>query len=179
LKDLKDNNFDVAKIVKETLTKFGRANKLKGGLAAATGTGLLASGEAKAYDGYKPASKENPRKSKIPEALALRAIAGEAEGESYEGMVALAEAIRNRGTLKGVYGLNAPRVKSGKVSKETYAKIKKAWKESETSNKVGGADHWGNDSDLKKFEKEKWYSNMQKTIKIGNHTFLVNKKKIK
>ena len=46
----------------------------------------------------------------IPDAQAVRAIVGEAAGESFEGKLAIACAIRNRGNLHGVYGLNATHV---------------------------------------------------------------------
>jgi hypothetical protein len=154
-----------------------RSNVLKGS-AVIAGAGLLAAGKSAEASDYTPAFKENPRKSKVPEALAIRAIAGEGEGESYEGMVALAEAIRNRGNLKGVYGLNAKRVKNGKVSKETYAKIKKAWKESETSNLLEGGMEWGNDDDVKiRYKNPKFDKEFEKVTKIGGHTFFKKRNK--
>ena len=61
---------------------------------------------------------------------AILAIIGEAENQGYDGMLAVACAIRNRRTLQGVYGLNAPRVKHGLYTKRTYLESKKAWEES-------------------------------------------------
>lgn len=77
--------------------------------------------------------------AEITDEQAVRCIMGEARGEGYDGMLAHAEAIRNRGHLKGVYGCKA------KFSEPEYvwAKARKAWKESEHTATVKGADHWG------------------------------------
>lgn len=70
---------------------------------------------------------------------AVKCIMGEARGEGYESMVAHGEAIRNRGTLKGVYGCNAKFSEPDWV----WAKARKAWHESAYTNITNGADHWG------------------------------------
>jgi len=68
----------------------------------------------------------------------IRAVTGEARGEGYTGMLHCAVAIRNRGTLQGVYGYNA------KFTEPEYVweKARKAWEESEYYRTHCG-DHWG------------------------------------
>ena len=56
----------------------------------------------------------------IPESKAVLAIIGEAENQGAQGLMAVACGLNNRGTLKGVYGINAPRVKQGKYSHDIY-----------------------------------------------------------
>lgn len=77
----------------------------------------------------------------IPEARAVRAIIGEASGEGYTGMLAIAGAIRNRGTLQGVYGEKAKHV--DKQPRWVWDQARKAWKESANKDITSGADHWG------------------------------------
>ena len=81
-------------------------------------------------------------------------------------MKAVAEGIRNRGHLKGVYGLKAKHV--DREPKWVWKLAEKAWIESQTSNLVKGADHWENTED---FGVPYWASSMTETAKIGKHTF--------
>lgn len=101
----------------------------------------------------------------IPE-LAVRAIIGEAAGEPYIGKVALAEAIRNRGNLNGVYGLNRESFISAQP-KWVHEQAKKAWKESANSNHVKGASFWESTD----FKTPKWSKGMTETAHIGKHKF--------
>ena len=71
----------------------------------------------------------------------VRAIVGEASGEPYKCQVAIGAVIRNRGSLKGVYGLNAPHV--NKESPATFNKAAKAWAESATNDVTRGCSMWG------------------------------------
>lgn len=106
---------------------------------------------------------------------AIKSIIGEAENQGYDGMLAIACAIRNRGTLKGVYGLNAPRVKNNKYTKRIYLEAKQAW---ETSKKLiqwggnydasGGANHWEN---INQFGKPYWADKCIQTVIIKDHVF--------
>lgn len=66
----------------------------------------------------------------IPDDRAILAIIGESENQGKDGMLAVACALRNRGTLKGVYGEKNRRVKGGLYTKGTYLKAQKAWLES-------------------------------------------------
>lgn len=110
---------------------------------------------------------------------AIQAIFGEARGEGrrwddWDGklvaMTAVGEAIRNRGHLKGVYGLYADSKDPEWVEEKCLKLAKKAWEMSATTNLVKGADHWEN---LKVFGVPYWAKDksMKKTVKIGDHQF--------
>ena len=99
---------------------------------------------------------------------AILAIIGEGENQGYTGMLALAGAIRNRGTLKGVYGVKAPRVVKRLYSKATYAMAQKAWAESLKVDITKGADHWEN---IKAFGKPYWVASMKETYRHKDHVF--------
>lgn len=103
---------------------------------------------------------------------AILAIIGEGENQGYTGMLALAGAIRNRGTLKGVYGIKAPRVKAHKYSHGTYLQAKKAWEASATVDITHGADHWEN---IKAFGKPYWANSMIETFRHKDHVFYMAK----
>jgi len=116
----------------------------------------------------------------------VKAILGEAEGEypkeGKKAFIAIGEAIRNRGNLKGVYGGRVIVESKGSVyrkSKKGLRKLNdklvkesvKAWEESSKTNLTNGANGWGNDSDIKKFKQQGWWSDDLVTAKIGDHTF--------
>lgn len=106
---------------------------------------------------------------------AVNAIIGEAEGEGYRGMLAIACAIRNRGNLKGVYGEKASRVLGKKYSQKTLELAQKAWAESATKDITNGADHWGG-----KAVDKAWIAKMKKngfikTFEYGNQEFYKRK----
>ena len=103
--------------------------------------------------------------AEVDDKQAVKAIVGEASGEGYRGMLAVASAIRNRKTLKGVYGLNAKHVKN--EPQWVWEKAKKAWLESKVKDVVDGADHW----ESVHFPEPKWAKNMIPTVKVGNHQF--------
>jgi hypothetical protein len=102
----------------------------------------------------------------IPKAQAVRAIIGEASSEGERGMLAVACAIRNRGTLKGVYGLNAKHVDN--EPQWVWDRAEKVWEQSATIDITGGADHWHN---VSREGETYWTVKMTKTVKIGNHQF--------
>ena len=102
----------------------------------------------------------------IAEEQAIRAILGEARGEGELGMYAVACAIRNRGSLRGVYGAKA---KIPDLTPELWQKASKAWFTSlEGTDMTGGATHW---EAVQTFGKPYWADSMVRTVKIGNHTF--------
>lgn len=103
---------------------------------------------------------------------AILSIIGEGENQGYTGMLALAGAIRNRGTLKGVYGVKAPRVVKRKYSNATYNMAKKAWVESLKVDITKGADHWEN---IKAFGTPYWAKSMVKTFEHKDHVFYMAK----
>lgn len=104
----------------------------------------------------------------------VNAIIGEAEGEGYRGMLAVACAIRNRGTLRGVYGEHAPRVRKHKYSPKVFVQAVRAYKESahaEACAFIDGADHWEGTS----FKAPEWSRGMIVTAIIENQRFYKNK----
>jgi hypothetical protein len=104
----------------------------------------------------------------------VNAILGEAEGESYDGKLAIACAIRNRGTLKGVYGENAPRVKQRKYSSKALVDAIRAYEESQHEEScafIRGATGWGNKNDIRMFRRTKWWKNCKIVKQIGGHWF--------
>jgi len=102
----------------------------------------------------------------IDAAQAVRAIVGEAASQGERGMLAVAGAIRNRGHLEGVYGLNNPQAE--KASPSIIARAQLAWAISATNDITGGATHWEN---VRAFGPPKWARHMTITTRIGAHTF--------
>lgn len=97
----------------------------------------------------------------------IECIIGEAEGEGYDGMLAVAEAIRNRGTLRGVYGCKAKRVVNKMYSTAIYKTANKAWHDSAHTNTVAGATHWEGTA----FKTPYWAKDMIITATIRNQRF--------
>lgn len=100
----------------------------------------------------------------IPERDAVRAIIGEARGEPYAGQVAVACALRNRGTLKGVYGYTA-RVSAEEV-RRAWPRALAAWRESAKRDVTGGAAFWDNVR-----ARPWWAATMRRTLVVGRHAF--------
>jgi hypothetical protein len=103
--------------------------------------------------------------AEIPDSLAVRAIVGEAAGEDYKGMLAIACAIRNRGTLQGVYGVYAEH--NNKEPLWVWTSAKRAWKESETCDIVCGATDW----ESLDFRRPFWSRGMDVMAIVGKHVF--------
>jgi hypothetical protein len=99
----------------------------------------------------------------------IRAIYGEAEAEPFSGKVAVAEAIRNRKSLKQVFGVSSKRTLRPIPS--IWKECELAWEKSANSNLTNGAIGWGNAQDLKIFKRQKWFKNCFITKRIGNHYF--------
>ncbi len=102
----------------------------------------------------------------IQDQPAIRAIVGEAANQGYTGMLAVAGAIRNRGTLQGVYGLRNPA--ADRQSREVWARARQAWAASATNDITGGATHWEN---VRAFGMPAWARAMRKTVCIKDHQF--------
>ena len=102
---------------------------------------------------------------KILDKGAWRAIIGEASDQGYDGMLAVAVGIRNRGSLYGVYGINAPHV--DKEPEWVWKLARKAWKESE-HNRIHAGTHWEN---VKEFGEPYWVKDMVEVYKIKDHVF--------
>lgn len=113
---------------------------------------------------------------------AVKAIIGEAEDQGQRGMLAVACAIRNRGTLKGVFGLHAPRVRRHLYSQRVKDEAVSAWDISgqdgmialnnyEQVNVCGfvrGAKNWEN---TKAFGLPYWAKGMQVVFTYKDHKF--------
>jgi len=100
----------------------------------------------------------------IPEDKAIRAIIGEASGEGYDGMLAVAVGLRNRNSLKGVYGIAAPHVDN--EPKWVFDLAEKAWEES-SWNKIHSGTHW----ESIKFKEPYWAKSMIKVYQYKHHIF--------
>lgn len=106
--------------------------------------------------------------AEIPQDMAVKAILGEAEDQGFNGMLAIAVGIRNRGTLKGVYGVKAKRPNTpGMIPVRYWDMARRAWAESET-NRIHEADHWEN---IKAFGKPRWADSMQEVYRVKDHVF--------
>lgn len=107
-----------------------------------------------------------PAKADISDEQAIKAVLGEARGEGFEGMYAVACAIRNRGTLRGVYGKDAS---MPDVTPELWQKASKAWYDSEDGeDPTFGATHWHN---VEREGENYWTRKLTRTYKVGSHTF--------
>lgn len=104
--------------------------------------------------------------AETPKDLAVKAIIAEAGGEPFQGMVAVGEAIRNRGSLQGVYGLQ----RASFISHQpqwVHEQARRAWMKSAHSDLVKGAQFWESTD----FPTPKWAKQMTETIHIGKHKF--------
>lgn len=99
---------------------------------------------------------------------AIKAVIGEAENQGYNGMLAVAGAIRNRGSLKGCYGFQAPRVLHHKYSEITYYTAQKAWEKSKYLDITHGANHWEN---INAFGTPCWVKHCVETFRYRDHVF--------
>lgn len=97
---------------------------------------------------------------------AIHAIVGEAANQGYRGMLAVAGAIRNRGTLAGVYGLQNPM--ADKQPHRVWMQARAAWRESATNDITLGATHWEN---VRVFGKPTWANTMHVTVIVKEHLF--------
>jgi hypothetical protein len=138
-------------------------------IAGAEGKPIVANrrdADCSTRDACAPRSQVPGSRFQIPSSKATRAIVGEAANQGYRGMLAVAGAIRNRGTLKGVYGLKNPI--ADKQPKWVWTQARQAWSESRTNDITGGATHWEN---VKAFGVPKWARGMHKTVRVKDHQF--------
>lgn len=102
---------------------------------------------------------------------AIQATIGEAEDQGLIGMEAVACAIRNRGSLRGVYGFKAPRVIKHKYRLETLKMAKYAILQSQDKDfcesLVHGATFW----EGTRFKRPYWASGMIVTATIKDQRF--------
>ena len=102
----------------------------------------------------------------IEDSKAVRAIVGEAANQGRVGMLAVAGSIRNRGTLKGVYGVKNPM--ADKQPAWVWQRAREAWAASATNDITKGATHW---EAVKAFGTPYWAKSLTVTTNIGAHTF--------
>src|SRR3990167_5403228 len=102
----------------------------------------------------------------------IKALAGEAGGQSDAELLAHCHAIRNRitkyGDLRGVYGLRAP------VSVKSINRARIAWNRAKTMpSSVGLCDHWLSMYDLKHSRPAliAWRHKAVYSVKVGMTTF--------
>jgi hypothetical protein len=101
----------------------------------------------------------------------LQSLYGETAGESFACKLATAYALRNRGTLRGVYGLQSPLLRKP-IDVQAWADCVMAWKLSATGNDpTKGADHWACRSDLAR----PYLRDLICTGRIGRHWFFKKK----
>jgi len=101
----------------------------------------------------------------IKEDQNIRAIIGEASNQGYQGMLAVACGIRNRGSLKGVYGATAKHIDN--EPEYVWKLAEKAWLESEY-NRIHTGTHWEN---VKAFGTPYWVKGMVEVYKHKDHVF--------
>ena len=112
----------------------------------------------------------NWAKAEIPftDINCIRACIGEASSQGYQGLLAVAVGIRNRGTLQGVYGLNARHI--DREPKWVWDLARKAWQESKY-NRIHSATHWESID----FKKPKWAYKMKEVYRYKEHIFYEEK----
>jgi hypothetical protein len=93
---------------------------------------------------------ETPRRP-IPPEIAVYCIIGESEDQGPKGMLALAQALDNRGTTHGVYGCNSARIKGRMYSSKTFVQAVKAyWEAPNKPSLIGNANSWYSRQDIAK-----------------------------
>lgn len=113
-------------------------------------------------------------KPKINDEQAILAIIGEAENQGHNGMYAVACAIRNRGTLVGVYGLFNERVRNKLYSSWVYSAAQYAWEKAKSQSFpdiTNGATGWGNAKDMKSFMATNWWKKCHVCYEYRDHFF--------
>lgn len=98
---------------------------------------------------------------------AVKAIVGEAANQGYIGMLAVAGAIRNRGTLQGIYGLEHNPKWMYDQPHWVWKRALRAWQASATNDITHGAQYWESTD----FKRPKWSRDMTITAHYGKHIF--------
>lgn len=101
---------------------------------------------------------------------AVKVIIAEACNQGAEGMQAVGEVIRRRGSLKPFCAARRPDLDAfvERQGKQVLAMAKEAWKRSEHSDITCGSTNYEN---VKAFGKPRWAKEMIETITIKDHTF--------
>ena len=101
----------------------------------------------------------------IDPVLAVRAIIGEASNQGARGMLAVACGIRNRGHLRGVYGVRARHI--DREPQYVWDIARRAWAKSARVDIVSGATHWESTD----FDVPYWARDMVEVARVGKHIF--------
>lgn len=115
----------------------------------------------------------------IPDDVAIHCILGESRGEfkqfGFNAFLAMAEALRNRGNVKNVYGCSVDFDRDDEIlyliNTGIFAQAQKAWKESKNSHLVNGAQYWGSIIIDQKWIKQMERKHFIKTYAVGNTVF--------
>lgn len=99
---------------------------------------------------------------------AIQTIVGEASGQGLDGMIAVGEVLRRRGSVKGFYGFKAMEKRKEPQAQWDMAKI--AWERSRTSNLTRGATLFEN-IEAFGFPKSWNKSKVKFVTKIKDHSF--------
>lgn len=156
--------------------------------SAALSTALALGGpnvtQAHASSGHHGKRHHSVSNHKYDEQDIIKAIVGEASNQGYDGMYAIACALRNRSKdpyykhniLKGVFGSKrTPDWYAGEMS--SFSDAQSAY---ELAFKNGGQDVtngatlWGNANDVQLFKQQSWFKNVHLTKQIGSHYFFAN-----
>lgn len=105
----------------------------------------------------------------VPDEVGVRCIIGEGSSEGFDGLVALADALQNRGHIKGVFGCRAPHIAREPLS--TWKMARRAWQRAKTANIVGGASFWGSLKVDKAWIKRMEKAGYTKTLTVKNTAF--------
>lgn len=103
--------------------------------------------------------------AQLSERDAVRAIVGEAAGESYQGKLAVASVLRRRGSLQGFYGYHGKHV--DRQPAWVFEQARKAWRESAVKDYANGATHFESTD----FKRPAWSLRMREVLRIGKHVF--------
>jgi len=97
---------------------------------------------------------------------AVQAVIGEAAGQTFAEKLAVACALRNRGTLAGVRGIRNQRMIQSEPPR-IWIDAREAWAQSATNDVTHGATHWESDQ----FPAPAWSRGMTLTAHIGKFKF--------
>jgi len=89
--------------------------------------------------------------AQISDTDAVRAIIGEGANQGAAAIAGIASAIHNRGTLRGVYGLNNPVVNT--ASAALWARARRAWADAKSVDAAAGCKFFGCPTDGPWFHK--------------------------
>lgn len=108
----------------------------------------------------------NRQNTSISDSVLIRCALGEASGDGKLSIMAVMQAIRNRGTTKGVYGCKAAHL--DREPEWVWQLGKAALRDSLKTDLVKGATHWEN---TKAFGTPYWAKGHKAVAQVGNHTF--------